>query len=336
MSKEYNGVWVFIEQNNNEIAKVSLELLGKGRELADNLETKLSGVLLCNNAENLAKDVINYGADNVYLAEHNELKEYRTGPYSKIISDLIKKEKPEIVIYGATTIGRDLAPRIAAKLETGLTSDCIELKIEDYTDKLTGKMYEKLLSQKRPVLGGNIFTTIVTPIHRPQMAIVKKGVMNLPEYNKNRQGDIIKYEVNLEKNDMDTIIKEIVQNKRTLDLSTAKIIVSGGRGVKGQEGFKLIKEFAESIGAQVGASRAAVDEGWIEYNHQVGQTGQTVKPNLYIACGISGAIQHIAGMKDSKKIIAINTDKNANIFKVADYGIVGDLFQVLSTMKEKI
>lgn len=325
---EHKGVWVFIEQNNKEINRVSLELLGKGKELADKLETKLSGIILGNEIQELAKETIAYGADKVYIAEHKELENYRTLPYARIISELIKKERPEIVIYGATTTGRDLAPRIAARIETGLTADCTELEIEDYEDS-QGNKYEKTLLQKRPAFGGNIFATIVSPQHKPHMATVRPGVMDMLKKDPERKGEIITVEPVIAQEDLVTVIQEITRQKKSVNLADAKIIVSGGRGVKNSEGFKVIKELADYLKGEVGASRATVDAGWIDYSHQVGQTGQTVKPDLYVACGISGAIQHVAGMKSSKKIIAINKDPQAPIFKIADYGIVGDLFEVI-------
>ncbi|MDP2907630.1 MAG: electron transfer flavoprotein subunit alpha/FixB family protein [Nanoarchaeota archaeon] len=329
----HKGVWVFIEQNDKEISRVSLELLGKGKELAEKLETKLSGILLGNEVKELTKEVIAYGADKVYLAEHKELEHYRTLPYARILSELIKKEKPEIVIYGATTTGRDLAPRVAARIETGLTADCTELEIEDYEDS-KGNKYEKTLLQKRPAFGGNIFATIVSPEHKPHMATVRPGVMDMLSKDLNRTGEVITVEPNIIEGDLATIIQEITRQKKSVNLADAKIIVSGGRGVGGSDGFKIIKELADYLGGEVGASRATVDAGWIDYTHQVGQTGQTVKPDLYIACGISGAIQHAAGMKSSKKIIAINKDPEAPIFKIADYGIVGDLFQIIPKIIE--
>ncbi len=330
---DHKGVWVFIEQNDKEISRVSLELLGKGKELAEKLETKLSGILLGNEVKELTKEVIAYGADKVYLAEHKELEHYRTLPYARIISELIKKEKPEIVIYGATTTGRDLAPRVAARIETGLTADCTGLEIEDYEDN-KGNKYEKTLLQKRPAFGGNIFATIVSPEHKPHMATVRPGVMDMLPKDLNRTGEVITVEPKIEEGDLATIIQEITRQKKSVNLADAKIIVSGGRGVGGPDGFKIIKELADYLGGEMGASRATVDAGWIDYSHQVGQTGQTVKPDLYVACGISGAIQHVAGMKGSKKIIAINKDPEAPIFKIADYGIVGNLFQIIPKLIE--
>lgn len=332
---EHKGVWVYVEQNDKEISRVSLELLGKGKELADKLETKLSGILLGKDVKDLAQEVIAYGADQVYLAEHKELENYRTLPYTRIISDLIKKEKPEVVIYGASTTGRDLAPRIAARIETGLTADCTELEIDDYEDK-QGNKYEKTLLQKRPAFGGNIFATIVSPDHKPHMATVRPGVMDMLEKDTKRKGKVITVKPKIAKDDLVAVVEEITRQKKSVNLADAKIIISGGRGVGGAEGFDVIRKFADYLGAEVGASRATVDAGWIDYSHQVGQTGQTVKPELYIACGISGAIQHMAGMKSSRKIIAINKDKEAPIFKIADYGIVGDLFQVIPKLIEKL
>ena len=332
---EYEGVWVYIEQNDKEISRVSLELLGKGRELADKLETNLSGILLGNNIKGLAKEVIAYGADQVYLAEHKELEKYRTLPYARVISKLIEKEKPEVVIYGATTTGRDLAPRIAARVETGLTADCTGLEIADYEDR-QGNVYEKTLLQTRPAFGGNIIATIVSPDHKPHMATVRPGVMDMLKKDSKRKGKVITVKPKISRMDLVTTIQEAIRQKKTVNLADAKIIVSGGRGVGGPDGFKVIKELADYLGGEVGASRATVDAGWIDYSHQVGQTGQTVKPDIYIACGISGAIQHIAGMRNSKTIIAINKDAEAHIFKIADYGIIGNLFQVIPNLMETL
>jgi len=319
-----------------KINKSTLELLGKGRKLADKIKVALSAVLIGYKVESLAHELISYGADKVYLAEHEKLKNYTTMPYAKVLADLIRKEKPEIVLFAADTTGRDLAPRIAARLETGLTADCTDLDIGDYEDKVSGRKYENVLFQIRPAFGGDIMATIVNPEHRPQMATVRPGTFETLERNSNRIGEIIPYKVKLEDTDFMAEVLEVVRKEKVINLEDAKIIVSGGRGVGSAEGFKLIKELADLLGAEVGASRGAVDAGWISYSHQIGLTGQTVKPNIYIACGISGAIQHLIGMKNSKKIIAINKDPKAPIFDVADYGIVGDLFEVIPKLIERL
>jgi electron transfer flavoprotein alpha subunit len=336
MKSEYRGVWVYASRRDKKIAKSTLELLAKGRQLADKIHVDLSAVLLGYHIEPLAHELISYGADKVYLAEHEKLEAYSTLPYARVVSELIRREKPEIVLFAADTNGRDLAPRIAAKLETGLTADCTDLDIGDYEDKTSGKKYERVLYQIRPAFGGDIMATIVNPERRPQMATVRQGIFEPLERDTERKGQIIHCEVELEESDPVVEVLETVRKERETNLENAKIIVSGGRGVGGPEGFKLIKELAAVLGAEVGASRAAVDAGWISYNHQVGLTGQTVKPDVYIACGISGAIQHLVGMKNSKRIIAINKDPKAPIFEVADYGIVGDLFEVIPKLIEKL
>lgn len=336
MKKEYSSIWVIAEHQDRKINRPTLELLGKARGLADKVKVDLSAVLVGYEVKPLACELISYGADKVYLVEHEKLKNYTTIPYAKVLTDLIKKEKPEIVLFVADTTGRDLAPRIAARLETGLTADCIDLDIGDFEDKVNGRKYENILYQIRPAFGGDIMATIVNPEHRPQMATVRPGTFEALERDPTRRGEIIPYKVELEDSDFITEVLEVVRKEREINLDEAKIIVSGGRGVGGAEGFNLIKELAELLGAEVGASRAAVDAGWIPYSHQVGLTGQTVKPNIYIACGISGAIQHLVGMKNSKKIIAINKDPKAPIFDVVDYGIVGDLFEIIPKLIEKL
>ena len=314
----YKGVWIIAEQKRGQIQRVTYELLGIGRKLADSRNTYLGAVLLGNpNADELIK----HGADKVYLVNLPELATYRDEPYSKIITKLIIKYKPEIVLCGATAMGRALIPRVAVQLGTGLTADCTGLDI----DKETG-----LLLQTRPAFGGNIMATILTAQHRPQMATVRHKVMKEAVPKENRKEEIIK--IDFSKSDFYSrtkILNFVEELEETVNLTEADIIVSGGRGLKGPENFRLIRELALTLGGAVGASRAAVDSGWIPYSHQVGQTGKTVCPKVYIACGISGAIQHLVGMQSSDVIIAINKDSEAPIFKVATYGIVGDLFHVV-------
>jgi len=336
MESEYKGIWVYASHQDNKINKSTLELLAKGRQLADKIEVDLSAVLLGYEVESLVHELISHGADKVYLAEHEKLKTYSTIPYAKVLTELIREEKPEIVLFAADTTGRDLAPRVATRLETGLTADCTDLDMGDYQDKMSGKRYERVLYQIRPAFGGDIMATIVNPERRPQMATVRRGIFEPLKRDSEREGKVIRWEVKLEENDSVVEVLEVIRKEKETSLEDAKIIVSGGRGVGGPEGFKLIKELADLLGAQVGASRAAVDAGWISYSHQVGLTGQTVKPDIYIACGISGAIQHLVGMKNSKKIIAINKDPKAPIFNVADYGIVGDLFEIIPKLMEKL
>lgn len=324
----YKGVWVFAEQRNGKLMSTAFELIGEGRKLADKLGVELSAVLLGSGVENLSDELIHYGADRVILADHPELKMYTTDGYTKVIVDLVNSKKPEIILIGATNIGRDLGPRIAARLDTGLTADCTKLEIDEE---------QKILLQTRPAFGGNIMATIITPNHRPQMATVRSGVMKKLTPDTSRKGIVEKVAVQLEPKDIRTVVKEVVKSARqAVNLVDAEVIVSGGRGLGNPDGFKLIEELAKELGGVVGSSRAAVDSGWISQDHQVGQTGKTVRPKIYIACGISGAIQHLAGMQNSDCIIAINKNPDAPIFDVADFGIVGDLYKVVPMMIEEV
>ena len=320
---DYQGVWVFAEQRHGELQKVSLEILGESRRLANELGVKLTAVLLGNNIGHLANKLGEYGADEVLVADHVELENYTTDGYTKVLCDLVNDKKPGMFFIGATFIGRDLGPRVAARLRTGLTADCTSLAVE---------VENGALLATRPAFGGNIMATIACPNHRPQMATVRPGVFSrLTE--KNYDFTVENVEVKLEASDIRTTILEIVKaNKEVLDISEAKVIVSGGRGVGSKEKFSLLQELADALGGVVGGSRGAVDKGWIERDYQVGQTGKTVRPRIYIACGISGAIQHVAGMQESDMIIAINKDETAPIMKVADYAIVGDLNKVIPEM----
>lgn len=325
---EYKGVWVFAEQREGKLLNVSIELIGEGRKIADELDTELTAILLGKDVEDLAKQLIKYGADNVLYGESELLQIYTTDGYTKVICDLIKERKPEIMLIGATNIGRDLGPRISARIHTGLTADCTRLEVD--------KENRRLL-QTRPAFGGNLMATIICPNHRPQMSTVRPGVMEKAKYDESRLGNIEKFVPNLREEDIKAKVLEVVKEaKAQIKLEEANIIVSGGRGLGNPEGFKLIEELAEKLGAVVGASRATVDAGWIDQSHQVGQTGKTVRPTLYIACGISGAIQHLAGMQESEVIVAINKDKNAPIFKIADYGVVGDVYEVLPELIEAL
>ncbi|MBQ0060051.1 MAG: electron transfer flavoprotein subunit alpha/FixB family protein [Lachnospiraceae bacterium] len=317
----YKNVWVFAEQRQGNVMGVAIELLGEGRKLADAIGCELCAVLLGKGVEGLSTTLFEHGADKVYLAESDLLENYTTEAYTKVISDMIDEYKPQIVLYGATNIGRDLGARIAARVDTGLTADCTVLEISEDT---------KELLSTRPAFGGNLMATIACPAHRPQMSTVRPGVMDKAKEEKGRTGELVKVDVKLADSDIHTKVVKIVKSDKPLvSLTDAKIIVAGGRGVGSAEGFKLIEELAAKMGGCVGSSRACVDAGWIGKEYQVGQTGTTVKPEIYIACGISGAIQHKAGMQDSKIIIAINKDPDAPIFEVADYGIVGDLFKVI-------
>lgn len=326
--EDYRNIWVFAEQRDGQLTKVVPQLLTKARDLADHLGVQVGAVLLGHKVEDLVQPLIWHGADTVYVADHPELAHYRTDPYAKVIADLIQAKKPEIMLFGATTIGRDLAPRISQRINTGLTADCTGLDIDDA---------ERLLLQTRPAFGGNIMATIVCPRHRPQMATVRPGVMVARPPDNTRTGTVEKIDVDLGPNEIRTKVVEVVKEvRRRVNLEEAKIIVSGGRGLGGPEGFKLIEELANALGGECGASRAAVDAGWIDSDHQVGQTGKTVHPDLYVACGISGAIQHQAGMKESKYIIAINKDPNAPIFQIADLGLVGDLYKIIPEILKEL
>lgn len=324
---EYKDIWVFVEQREQKLMNVSLEILGEARRLADKKGVKACAVLVGYEVKGLAEELIKYGADVVYVIDHLLLKNYTTDAYTKVICDLANSLKPEVILYGATYVGRDLAPRIAARMQTGLTADCTALDIDE----------NGLLLQIRPAFGGNLIATIICPERRPQMATIRPGVMKKALIDEGRRGEVIEIKPVIEEKDIRTEIISIIKEARQkVNLEEADIIVSGGRGVGGPEGFKLIEELAEVLGGVVGASRAAVEAGWISSDHQVGQTGKTVRPKLYIACGISGAIQHIAGMGGAKTIVAINKNPDAPIFKIADYGIVGDLFKVIPALIEEI
>lgn len=321
----YKGVWAFAEQTDGKIMNVGLELLGIGRELADALGVPLSAALLGSEIGHKAQELIHCGADQVYVIDHPLLKNYQTDIYTKAMVSLIDRFFPEVVLFGATSMGRALAPRIAARIQTGLTADCTELSID--TEK-------RFLVQTRPAFGGNLMATIISPNHRPQMATVRPNVMKRLEPQTSREGKVIEIkDVSLQAEDIYTKILEIVHDDATaVNLQEADIIVSGGRGLGKAENFSIIRELADAIGGAVGASRATVDAGWIPSYHQVGQTGKTVHPKLYIACGISGAIQHLIGMQTSDNIIAINKDPEAPIFNVATYGVVADLFDIVPAL----
>jgi len=320
---EYSGVWVWVEQYNHQAGSISWEMMGEGRKLADRRETTLSACVLGYQAEPIARQAIAYGADRVFLVDDPTLEVYRTDPYARILVELVKKYKPEIFLLGASTRGRDLAGAVATYIYTGLTADCTGLEIEEGTN---------LLLQIRPAFGGNIMATIKCPDNRPQMATVRHHVFEMPVPDESREGQIIRETPVLPEDRIASKVLDLIVEKNEVNLADAKIIVSGGRGLKGPEGFSILHELADVLGGAVGASRAAVDAGWISYAHQVGQTGRTVRPDLYIACGISGAIQHQAGMRTSKVIVAINKDPEAPIFQIADYGIVGDLFTVVPAL----
>lgn len=322
----YKGVWIFAEQRRGKVSSVAYELLGIGRKLADDLKTDLSAVLL-GTAETEAKELIGWGADKVYLSKDQIFESFNDEPYSQLLTSLITEHRPEIVLAGATPMGRSFIPRVAARLRTGLTADCTSLAI----DKGTGN-----LLQVRPAFGGNIMATILCPNNRPQMATVRPRVMKRRTYDEGRAGDIIDVEAGgiTSRTKVLETVKEI--SDITVNLQEADIIVSGGRGLGEPKGFKLMEELAELFGGAVGSSRAAVDAGWIAYRHQVGQTGKTVCPKIYFACGISGAVQHLVGMQSSDIIIAINKNPEAPIFNVATYGVVGDLYEIVPLLIKKI
>jgi electron transfer flavoprotein alpha subunit len=320
-------VWVFIEQDNGNIAPVSLELLGKAQELAGQLNGKVCGLLFGERVADKAETVIHHGADEVLLAEHAELGVYRTLPYARVAVNLVKERQPYIFLLGATPVGRDLAPRIASACWAGLTADCTSLQIGDFGFR--DDVYKDLLYQIRPAFGGNVIATIVNPETRPQMATVREGVMKMAQPDESRQGAIIQVAPQFDPGDL---VVEVLEREMRLpgcDLKGASVIVAGGMGVGSKEGFDLIAELAHVLGGEVGASRAAVDAGFVAKEHQVGQTGVTVRPRLYVACGISGAVQHCAGMDQSGTIVAINSDPHAPIFQLAHYRIVGDLYEVI-------
>lgn len=323
----YKGVWVFAEQHKGGIASVALELLGEGRKLADKKNTRLSAVFLGHGVRDKAKELIAYGADIVYVADDPALKDFNDDSYAAVLTTLAKQHKPEIILAGATAIGRSFFPKVASALSTGLTADCTVLDIDGETGHL---------HQTRPAFGGNIMATIVTPNHRPQMATVRHKVMKPAPRNDTRTGDIIEVKFNQSGALRTRVIKTVEELCETVNICEADIIVAGGRGLGSAGNFQLLEDLAKLLGGAVAATRGAVDEGWIPYSHQVGQTGKTVCPKLYIACGISGAIQHVAGMQSSEVIIAINKDPDAPIFSVATYGIVGDVHEVLPIMIRKI
>jgi electron transfer flavoprotein alpha subunit len=329
-------VWVFAEQEDGTIHDVVLELCGKARQLADELGVKTGVVLPGAGVGPLAKTLIAHGADTVYIVDDLRLAHYQTGSYARVLRTLVEKHRPQIVIYGATPMGRDLAPRVASSLRAGMTADCTDLEISDVTDPKSQVVHEKLLLQIRPAFGGNIIATIVNFDQWPQMATVREGVMPMREADPSRSGKVVEEQVEFAPVELALKLIQRHIEPRRVNLKGARVIVAGGGGVGSKDDFGLIYELAGVIGGAVGASRAAIDSGFIGKEHQIGQTGTTVRPALYIAVGISGAIQHRAGMEESAKIIAINKDRDAPIFSVAHYGIVGDFKQVLPMMIKAI
>ena len=337
--EEYKGVYVFAQQVDNEINNIAFELIGKGKDLANALGTDVTAVLVGSNVKNLADELGEYGADRVIVVDDPELKEYRTEPYAHALASVIKKYKPDVFLVGATAIGRDLGPRVSARIHTGLTADCTQLEIGDFPiNPIPGKeqLHNQLL-MTRPAFGGNTIATIACPEFRPQMATVRPGVMQKLPKEAGRKAVIEEFNPGFTPdNKYVEILKVVKAVNDVADIMDAKILVSGGRGVGSAENFKLLDDLAEAIGGTVSCSRAVVDAGWKSKDLQVGQTGKTVRPNVYFAIGISGAIQHLAGMEESDLIIAINKDETAPIFDVADYGIVGDLNKIVPMLTEKI
>jgi electron transfer flavoprotein alpha subunit len=325
---QYRGVLIVIEQRNGQAKKVSWQLLGQGRRLADKLEVELSALVMGHNVQDLAQEAIYYGADTVYVCDAPELKDYRTRPYSRVCLQVIQEYKPEIVLIGATYTGRDLAGAIATHLPTGLTADCTELDVEPDPSRL--------LLASRPAFSEKMVATILCKQYKPQMATARAGVFEALPRDTSRTGQIIRIQNPMSESEIATQVLDFIQDEKRVNLEDAEVIVAGGRGLGGPEGFKLLQQLADALGGVVGASRAAVDAGWIDHEHQVGQTGFTVRPKLYFAIGISGAVQHTVGMQNSDVIVAINRDPNAPIFKIANYGIVGDLYQILPPLIEAV
>lgn len=325
--KDYKDVFVFVEQRAGKIQNVALELLGKARELADSLGEKVVAVLAGHNVSGLASTLIAHGADKVVIADYPELEHYITEPYAQTVSKVIDNYKPGIMLFGATTIGRDLGPRLSARVGTGLTADCTGLAISEEGD----------LMMTRPAFGGNLMATIVCKEHRPQMSTVRPGVMKALEPDECRKGVVENIDVDFDRSRFHVRVKErINKDNDSVDISDAKVLVSGGRGVGTGDGLTMLRKLADTLGGEVSASRAVVDAGLIDHDRQVGQTGKTVRPNVYLALGISGAIQHLAGMEESECIIAVNKDKFAPIFSVADLGIVGDLKKIVPKLTEAL
>ena len=323
----WQGVWVFAEQRDGRLTPVSLELLGKAQNLAAPLKQEVSALLLGYQVSGLSKVLVEYGADTVHVADHKALKDYRTNAYASVIEGLLKEHKPNILLLGATHIGRDLAPRVSRRVAVGLTADCTELTIDPD---------EGILLQTRPAFGGNVMATIANRYSRPQMATVRPGVME-PIHRPGHKGRLNKVKVSLKEKQIGTaVLEKVREEKQRVNLSEAKVIVAGGRGVGDAEGFRVLEKLASALGGEVAGTRVAVEEGWIPPEQQVGQTGQSVRPELYIACGISGAIQHRAGMMGSRYVIAVNKDPRAPILQVADWGIVGDLHEVVPQLIEQL
>ena len=335
--EEYKGVYVFAQQVDNQISGVALELLGKAKDLAKDLNTEVTAVLLGSDIKGLVDELAEYGADKVIVVDDPELKDYRTEPYTHALASVINEYKPEIVLVGATAIGRDLGPRVSARVATGLTADCTVLEIGDFPINPVPNQKHNQLLMTRPAFGGNTIATIACPDNRPQMATVRAGVMQKIDPIKGAKAEVIEFNPGFTPDNKYVEILEVVKSVTdTVDIMDAKVLVSGGRGVGSKENFKLLEDLAEVFGGTVSCSRAVTDAGWLPVDRQVGQTGKTVRPNLYFAIGISGAIQHVAGMEESDIIVAINKDEDAPIFDVADYGLVGDLNKIVPALTEAL
>lgn len=335
--EEYKGVYVFAQQVDGEVSGIAYELLGKAKDLAKDLDTDVTAVLLGCGVMGLADSLAEYGADKVIVVDDKELEVYRTEPYAHALSSVINEYKPEIMLVGATAIGRDLGPRVSARVATGLTADCTVLEIGDFTDMATKEVLPKQLLMTRPAFGGNTIATIACPYNRPQMATVRPGVMQKIAPIAGAKANVIEYNPGFTPDNKYVEILEVVKSVAdTVDIQDAKILVSGGRGEGSGENFKLLQDLADVLGGTVSCSRAVVENGWMPQERQVGQTGKTVRPSVYFAIGISGAIQHVAGMEEADIIVAINKDETAPIFDVADYGLVGDLNKIVPQLTEML
>lgn len=337
--EEYKGVYVFAQQTDGKVENIAFELVGKAKELAKDLATEVTAILLGYNVKDQAELLAQYGADRIILVDDPALETYMTEPYTHAMAEVINTYKPDIVLVGATAVGRDLGPRVSARVKTGLTADCTSLEIADFPINPLPNQEQKhnQLLMTRPAFGGNTIATIACPDNRPQMATVRPGVMQKLPKDTSAKANIEEFKVTFEKNncyvEIEKVVKKVVEG---VDIQDAKILVSGGRGVGSKENFKILEDLAEVLGGTVSSSRACVDAGWTRKDQQVGQTGKTVRPHVYFAIGISGAIQHLAGMEESDIIIAINKDESAPIFDVADYGIVGDLNKIVPMLTEKL
>lgn len=331
--EEYKGVYIYAQQVDNKLSDIAFELVGKAKELAADLNTEVTAVLLGSNVKALATELGEYGADKVIVVDNPALETYRTEPYAQALVSVINEYKPEIMLVGATAIGRDLGPTVSARVKTGLTADCTKLEI----GTIDSMPDTKLLLMTRPAFGGNIMATIVCKDHRPQMATVRPGVMQALERDEARTGEVVDFKVEFTAADMNVTIKEVVkEDKKTVDITEAKVLVSGGRGIGSADFVPVLQEAADVLGGVVTGSRPVIEAGWLDKDRQVGQTGKTVRPDLYLACGISGAIQHVAGMESSEVVISINKDDNAAIFSVSDLGVVGDVKVILPKLVEAL